>query len=79
MNAQFYLARCYYESGEFENALTYYDKTIKNRISTFREEAEFYKAMSLKALGRIEEAKALFTEIVNKQRFYALKAAKELN
>lgn len=79
VNAQFYTARCYYENGEFENAITYYDKTIKNSISTFREEAEFYKAKSLKALGRTEEAKALFTEIVNKQKFYALKAAKELN
>ncbi len=79
VNAQFYTARCLYESGEFEKAIVYYDKSMKNAIRTFNEEAEFYKAKSLKALGREEEASNLFNAIVARGKFYAEKAMKELD
>lgn len=79
VNAQFYTARCLYESGEFEKAIVCYDKSLKNAIRTFNEEAEFYKAKSLKALGREEEASNLFNAIVARGKFYAEKAMKELD
>ncbi len=78
VNAQFYSARCLYESKEYEKAIGYYEKTLKNTIRTFNEEAEFYKGKSLKALGRNEEAKQIFLSIVKKEKFYAPQAAKEL-
>lgn len=78
VNAQFYSAHAYYQLGEYDKALGLYDKALGNKITKFKDESEFYKAKSLKALGRTEEANKIFTKIAGKNGFYSAKAAKEL-
>ena len=64
--------------GEYEKAVKLFDLSLNNVFKTFREESEFYKAMSLTKLNRNDEAKALFEKIVNSKGFYAQRAAQEL-
>lgn len=78
VNGLFYSAQCNYYLGRYEKAIGYYDQTMRNMINKFNEEAEFYKAKSIKALGRTEEANKLFELIVAKGKFYSQHAQKEL-
>jgi len=79
VNAQFYGALSYYRSAQYEKAIAGFDLTLKNTIRTFNEEAEFYRAKSLKFLGRTDDANEIFTRIVLKNKFYAEQALKELD
>lgn len=78
VNAMFYNAMSYYHIGKYEAAMVNYDLTIKNRLTVFREEATFYKAKALKALGRNDEANALFSIIAGEKGFYSRNAEIEL-
>ena len=78
VNGLFYSAQCNYYLGNYEKAIGFYDLTMRNMINKFNEESEFYKAKSLKALGRSDDAKKLFESIVAKGKFYSEQAEKEL-
>jgi TolA-binding protein len=78
VNGLFYTAMSNYYAGNYEAAITYFQKVNRNPIRSFREEANFYEAKSLKALGRIDEAKVMFQKIVDIQGFYADQAYKEM-
>jgi hypothetical protein len=79
INAMFYSAMSHFYKGNWETALVEFETTIKNRVNPFKEETKFYMAITLKNLGRREEADRLFFEIVQKGSFYAERALKELN
>ena len=76
VNATFYSGLCYYNLGKTKNAITMFDKTIGNSITTFNEESEWYKSLSLLEDGRKSDAKELMKKIESESGFYA-KAARE--
>jgi TolA-binding protein len=78
VNAQFYLGLCYYELGEYVNAMQYFELTVKNKQQAFNQEAAWYGALCLKNTGQIKAAKKAFKQIVDLKGFYAQKAQKEL-
>ncbi len=76
VNASFYSGLCYYNLGKTRNAITMFDKTIGNSITTFKEESEWYKSLSLLEDGKKSDAKELMKKIESEGGFYA-KAARE--
>ena len=78
VNGLFYLGMSNYYAGNYEAAITYFQKVNRNPIRSFREEANFYEAKSLKAIDRIDEAKVLFQKIIGNQGFYTEQAIKEM-
>lgn len=78
VNAQFYGSMSLYRDGKYQEALDGFETVLKNVISVFNEEARFYKAKSLKALGRQDEAKPIFERIIQENKFYADEARSEI-
>jgi TolA-binding protein len=78
VNAQFYGAMTHYKSGQYAQAIEMFATTESNVLRSFRDEARFYRAMSLKEVNRTQEANALFQEIASGQGFYAKRAQTEL-
>lgn len=78
LNAYFYGGLCHYNLGKFNIAIQYFDHCIENSFSTFREEAEWYKALSLKKTGDVQLANMLFQKIADEKGFYAEKAKNQL-
>lgn len=78
LNAHFYGGLCYYNLGKFDKAIQSFDKCIHNAFSTFEEEAEWYKALSLIKLSKKENAKELLQIIIAKKGFYSERASKQL-
>jgi TolA-binding protein len=76
VNASFYSGLCYYNLGKTRQAISMFDKTIGNSITTFKEESEWYKSLSLLEDGKKSDAKELMKQIENEGGFYA-KAARE--
>lgn len=76
VNASFYSGLCYYNLGKTRNAITMFEKTIGNSITTFKEESEWYKSLSLLEDGKKSDAKDLMNKIESEGGFYA-KAARE--
>ena len=76
VNASFYSGLCYYNLGKTRQAITMFDKTIGNSISTFKEESEWYKSLSLLEDGKKSDAKELMKKIESEGGFYE-KAARE--
>lgn len=76
INAAFYSGLCYYNLGKQRQAIAMFDKAISNSITTFREESEWYKCLSLIENGQREDAKVILKNIAAENGFYA-KAAKE--
>jgi TolA-binding protein len=77
VNAQFYGAMTRYRAGEYGSAIELFKLTEINAIRAFREDAKFYRAMSMKALGKTSEAKVLFDEIITADGAYAKRAKQE--
>jgi hypothetical protein len=76
VNASFYSGLCYYNLGKTRQAISMFDKTIGNSISTFKEESEWYKSLSLLEDGKKSDAKEVMKKIESEGGFYA-KAARE--
>ncbi|MDZ4823883.1 MAG: tetratricopeptide repeat protein [Flavobacteriales bacterium] len=76
-NAQFYSGMCYFKKKDYSRAIASFDKSLANQTQTFSEEGLFYKAVSLKHLGKSKEACVIFTLIKNSSSFYKQNAAKE--
>lgn len=77
-NASFYSGLCHFHLKDYSKALKLLKPIAANPRSPFYEEAEFYKARTLLASGKIDEGKQLLEQIVNKNGFYANQAAEEL-
>ncbi len=77
VNALFYGGLCYYNLDKPERALQYFDNLIHNAVNTFRQEGQFYKAMSLIAMNKHGQGNGLLLQISEEGGFYA-QQAKEL-
>jgi TolA-binding protein len=78
VNASFYSGLCYYNLGKTRQAITMFDKTIGNSITTFKEESEWYKSLSLLEDGKKSDAKELMKKIESEGGFYAKSAREKL-
>jgi TolA-binding protein len=78
LNAQFYGAMSHYQQGKYERAIELYNMSLKNVFKIFREDSEFYKAMSLRKTGREEESMILFLQIINNNGYYKERAIQEI-
>jgi tetratricopeptide (TPR) repeat protein len=59
----YYIGLCYYQKEDYENALTYFLRNISINIRT-RQLNQLYIGLTLRALGRVEEAIEELTEAI---------------
>ena len=75
INALFYGGLCYYNLGNNENAIEYFQKTAIHTYSNFDEEALWFLALSYRNLKLYDKAKGILKEISASKGFYAKQAA----
>lgn len=78
VNALFYSGICWFQLKEYDNATTAFQKVVDAPFSNFNEEAEWYTALSLLKLHRIEAAETKLAEIIRLNGFYATQAKKHI-
>lgn len=78
-NAQFYLGMCYYNTGKFVYAQSYFQKNLDGDNNIFHQESEFYQAMCLLNTKQSDKAMAQLQNIVNNKGFYSTRAQEVLN
>lgn len=75
LNAHFYGGHCYYNLRKYNEALDFFDKTLKHEKTmnfvAFRQEAKWYKAKTLIKLNRTQEARQILDEIIIEGQFYS--------
>ena len=79
VNAHFYMALCYFNINKQKKAIQHFDRVLNHEFNTFHEEAKWYKAMSLRELGKISKCITILNEIATENGFYAKKADEMLN
>lgn len=79
VNAQFYSGFAYYNINKASQALNFFSQATSNPVPLFKEEAEWYKALTLIQLGEDADAKKLLEKIAaNEAGFYSTRAAELL-
>lgn len=78
VNAVFYLGMCFYYLHQSQKAAGLLSEVQDNTVNVFRQEAEFYRALSLTEAGHTEEGRAVLKAIVSKHSFYSERAAELL-
>lgn len=78
VNCKFYLGMCYYYKTMYDMALINFEDCVAAANNTFYQEARYYKAMSLKALGQNNEATLILKQIAAEDDFYSVKAQETL-
>lgn len=71
INAHFYGGLCYYNLGQYEKAIEYFDHSYDLSFGNFRQEAQWFKAKALVEMNELADAKKLLNNIVNENKFYA--------
>lgn len=78
LNLSFYRALCHYHLEEYDSAIEQFRATQRIVQPGFYEEAKWYEALCLEKAGQANQAKEIYTEIVNQNGFYAIRAASRL-
>jgi hypothetical protein len=78
LNLSFYRALCHYNLEDYESAIEHFRDTQRIIHPGFYEEAKWYEALSLEKAGHTNQAKDIYTEIVDQNGFYAIRAASRL-
>ncbi len=76
--AAFYSGASYQNLEKYAYAVAEYDKVILHKQSIFVEQAEWYRALSLLALGNTSQASSQLNQIVVRKGFYAKHAGELL-
>jgi len=79
VNAMFYGGLCYYNLNKPERALLYFENLIHNSVNSFRQEGQFYKALSLIALNKHGQGNGMLLKISEERGYYSLQAEDILN
>ncbi len=74
VNAHLYGGLCYYNLGKFSKAINYFTLVETDHITSFNQEADWFKALSLVKNKKETEAKALLLQIIEKGGFYSEQA-----
>ncbi|MDI1356514.1 MAG: hypothetical protein PSX36_16470 [bacterium] len=77
LNSLFYKGMSFYYLKDYLKAISMLDACVENSNNTFLQEANFYKALSLRAIGKELDARKILTQIAEEGEFYSAKA-KEL-
>jgi len=78
-NALYYLGLSYYKLGEYDNAITQFNKIITLESSSgYLEDARWYKSQSLLQLNDTLNAREILQEIIQKQEKYRSEAEEVL-
>ncbi len=78
-SSNFYSGLAYYNSNDFEAAIEHLEPLAKSSNGVFKEEAEYYIALSYYKSGKKEKGAKLLKKIVADKGFYADQATKFLN
>jgi hypothetical protein len=78
VNALFYSALSQYHLEKYSISVSLLDRVLQNDNNVFHQEAEWYKALALLKLNKIEEGKELLLKINNQQGFYSERAGEKL-
>jgi predicted Zn-dependent protease len=78
VNALFYSGMSAYYQKKYTEADALFQKVIASENNIFRQEATWFRAMTLLDSNKKEDAKRLLNEIVAAQGFYADKAEKQI-
>jgi len=79
VNALFYGGLCYYNLNKPERALLYFENLIHNSVNSFRQEGQFYKALSLIAMNKHGQGNGILLKIAEEEGFYSQQAQDLLN
>jgi tetratricopeptide (TPR) repeat protein len=79
VNALFYQSMANLKQGKMEEAKRGFERVLAHPVSTFAEDAQFFRAASLKGLGRITEAEYAWREVAECGGYYAERALVELS
>jgi len=78
-----FLAWCYYKSGDFDSAIERFDFLLKqgSESKNMRDRLIYWKARSLEQMGKNNESRKLYSDIVEKDRlsYYGILADQRLN
>jgi tetratricopeptide (TPR) repeat protein len=73
-NAQFYLGMCYYLTGKYTLAQSYFEKNLDNDNNIFHQESDYYQALCLLNTRQTDKALEQLQSIVNAKGFYSSRA-----
>ncbi|MBL7925705.1 MAG: tetratricopeptide repeat protein [Bacteroidia bacterium] len=77
-NSNFYAGMCYYHLGNYTMAIRYYEQAGIDKKALLYEDALYYKALSLKALGQTNEAKSTLQKVIKLKSTHQHQAKKLL-
>ncbi len=77
-NAQFYLGMCYYLTGKYSLAQTYFQKNLDTDNNIFHQESDFYLALCLLNTNQTDKAVEQLKSIVTGKGFYSTRAKEVL-
>jgi TolA-binding protein len=75
VNAQFYSALTYYNLSQPQQALESFERVMENSNTSFYQEAEWLSALINLKLGNREEARSVFSKIIQEKGFYSKRAS----
>lgn len=78
-NAQFYLGMCYYLTGKYSLAQSYFKQNQDNLNNIFHQESEYYEALCLLNTNQKEKALLQLQRIVNNKGFYSTRAGEVIS
>ncbi len=82
LNALFYGGLSYYNLGKYDKSINFFDQILESELTTFQEEALWYKAKSLIKQKENRAAEAILDEIISQGGFYtqdAIELKKDLH
>jgi len=78
LNITFYQALCYYHLNDYELAMAHFRTAQRNINPGFYEEARWYEALCQEKTGNTSKASNIYSEILEQNGFYAMRAASRL-
>jgi hypothetical protein len=78
LNCRFYTAMNYFQLKKYSQAIELFKTCVQDECNVFKEESEFYQALSLYNAGNNSEAVKLFGQIKEGKGFYSERAGKYL-
>lgn len=73
-NALFYSGLCYYNLGQFQDAIDAFYKCLDSQFINFEEESEWFLAKSYAASGQTAKARSIYEMIIVNGKFYTSQA-----
>jgi hypothetical protein len=78
INALFYSGISFYNMNEFQKALLKFDEVLRNKNTAFKQEAEWYKALSFIEIKDNKSAKKILQKVIDADGFYKTQAEEKL-